>query len=179
MTHSSNQLEIVFLSEDAALASVVQALPENPYGTRVFPRPQQQGASRAVRGAVPSRPAEFAPHERGESGGSAPLFCPLRAARVRETIFMLIFILFPCLRVAPSTVIPAEFICHLRNAFYTQDLGISRGDPAPHYAPQKKTDFPGSSWPYRDDSTGPGCDHGTAEPADHSGFPTGGGTCGP
>ena len=27
----------------------------------------------------------------------------------------------------------------------------------------------------RDDSTGPDCDHGTAERADHSGFPTGGG----
>ena len=38
MTYSSNQLEIVFLSEDAALAAVVQALPDNPYGTRAFPR---------------------------------------------------------------------------------------------------------------------------------------------
>ena len=49
----------------------------------------------------------------------------------------------------------------------------------PPLCPRKKTDSAGSSWPCRDDGPGPNCDHRTAERADHSGFPTGGGTCGP
>ena len=52
--------------------------------------------------------------------------------------------------VAPSTVIPAEFIFHRGKVLYTRALWIPRRWPAPHYVPQKKTDFPSSSWPYRD-----------------------------
>ena len=51
VTGSSNQLEIVFLSEGEARAAMVWALPENPHGTGVFRVPNNKGK----RGCAPRR----------------------------------------------------------------------------------------------------------------------------
>ena len=93
ITCSSNQLEIVFLSEGEARAAVVQALPENPHGTG-FSASSTTKASGAVPRAAPFRTAQRrAAREGGIVEGATPLFTPPGAARRGESNFILNFTL--------------------------------------------------------------------------------------
>ena len=82
MTCSSNQLEIVFLSEGEALAVVVQAFQENRYRTRVFPRPHHLKR----RGCAPRVPLPSGGDGGAQKGGKwreRPPFYPSKCATER------------------------------------------------------------------------------------------------
>ena len=76
MTRSSKQLEIVFLSEGAARAAAVRAVPGNPHGTgvsRVLNNTDKQGCDR--RGSL--SPGSSARRTRGVMVVRATFFEPL------------------------------------------------------------------------------------------------------
>ena len=77
MTGSSNQLEIVFLSEGEALAAVVQALPGNPHGTGVSHVLNNEGNRGCARRGSFSPGGDRAAREGEKVEGATPFFWPL------------------------------------------------------------------------------------------------------